>query len=67
MTALVKTVIAGGVATLTLNRPKEMNSFDGDTARAIVDAVGAFAVDDTVRVMVLAAEGRSFSTNGDFN
>lgn len=67
MVALVKTAVAGGVATLTLNRPKEMNSFDGDTARAIIEAVEAFAADDSVRVMVLAAEGRSFSAGGDFN
>ncbi|MFO1157698.1 MAG: enoyl-CoA hydratase-related protein [Reyranellaceae bacterium] len=67
MTALVKTAVADGVATLTLNRPKEMNSFDGDTARAIIEAVEAFAIDDSVRVMVLAAEGRSFSAGGDFN
>ena len=67
MTALVKTAVAGGVATLTLNRPKEMNSFDGDTARAIIETVEAFAADASVRVMVLAAEGRSFSAGGDFN
>lgn len=67
MTTPVKTTVAGGVATLTLNRPKEMNSFDGDTARAIVEAVEAFAADDAVRIMVLAAEGRSFSAGGDFN
>lgn len=67
MTALVKTAVADGVATLTLNRPKEMNSFDGDTARAIIEAVEAFAIDNSVRVMVLAAEGRSFSAGGDFN
>lgn len=67
MTIPVKTTVAGGVATLTLNRPKEMNAFDGDTARGIIAAVEAFAADGSVRVMVLAAEGRSFSAGGDFN
>ena len=63
----VKTAVAGGVARLTLNRADRMNSFDGDTARAIVDAVEAFAADDAVRVLVVGSEGRAFSAGGDFN
>jgi methylglutaconyl-CoA hydratase len=63
----VKSAVAGGVARLTLNRADQMNSFDGDTARAIVDAVEAFADDDTVRVLVVGSEGRAFSAGGDFN
>ena len=67
MTATVKTAVADGVARLTLNRPDEMNSFDGDTARAIMDAVEGFAEDDRVRVLVLESEGNAFSAGGDFN
>ena len=67
MGSTVRTAVAGGVARLTLDRPAEMNSFDGDTARAIVDAVEAFADDDEVRVLVLGGEGRAFSAGGDFN
>ncbi len=63
----VKTAVAGGVARITLNRADQMNSFDGDTARAIVDAVEAFAADDAVRVLVVGSEGRAFSAGGDFN
>jgi methylglutaconyl-CoA hydratase len=63
----VKTAVAGGVARLTLNRDDRMNSFDGDTARAIVDAAEAFAADDAVRVLVVGSEGRAFSAGGDFN
>ena len=63
----VKTAVAGGVARLTLNRADQMNSFDGDTARAIIDAVEAFAADDAVRVLVVGSEGRVFSAGGDFN
>jgi methylglutaconyl-CoA hydratase len=63
----VKTAVAGGVARLTLNRADQMNSFDGDAARAIVDAVEAFAADDAVRVLVVGSEGRVFSAGGDFN
>ncbi|MBI2734960.1 MAG: enoyl-CoA hydratase/isomerase family protein [Rhodospirillales bacterium] len=67
MSATVKTAVADGVAWLTLNRPDEMNSFDGDTARAIIDAVEGFAEDDGVRVLVLGSEGKAFSAGGDFN
>ena len=63
----IKTAVAGGVAQLTLDRPDAMNAFDGDTARAIIDAVEGFANDDAVRVLVLGSEGRAFSAGGDFN
>lgn len=59
--------VDGGIATLRLNRPDAMNSFDADTARAIRDTVEEFAADDSVRVLVLTAEGRAFSAGGDFN
>lgn len=67
MSATVKTAVTDGVARLTLNRPDEMNSFDGDTVRAIIDAVEGFAADDRVRVLVLGGEGNAFSAGGDFN
>lgn len=67
MTDPILTKIEGGVATLTLNRPKEMNAFDGDTARAIIEALEAFATDETVRVLVMASDGPVFCAGGDFN
>ena len=67
MTSLVLTHVEDGVATLILNRPVAMNAFDGDTARAIADAVGSFADDPAVRVMIVGAAGKSFSAGGDFN
>jgi len=67
MSSTVLTRIEDGVATLTLNRPLAMNAFDGDTARAIIEAVEAFGADPAVRVMVVSGEGRSFSAGGDFN
>ncbi len=63
----ILTSIASGVGTLRISRPDEMNSFDADTARAVVAAVERFAADPAVRVMVVASEGRAFSAGGDFN
>jgi methylglutaconyl-CoA hydratase len=67
MGATVRTSVADGVGRLTLCRPAELNAFDGDTARAISDSVDAFAVDDSVRVLVIGSEGDAFSAGGDFN
>lgn len=67
MTGTVLTRVEQGVGTLTLNRPKEMNSFDVDMARAIVDAVEHFADDAAVRVMVVEGTGDAFCAGGDFN
>jgi methylglutaconyl-CoA hydratase len=67
MSKTVLTSIQDGVATLRLNRPEEMNSLDADTARAICDAIEAFAADASVRVLVLAGEGPAFCAGGDFN
>ena len=67
MSSTVLSSVDGGIATLRLNRPNAMNSFDADTARLIRDTVEAFGADEAVRVLVLTAEGRAFSAGGDFN
>jgi methylglutaconyl-CoA hydratase len=59
--------VADGIATVTLNRPKEMNSFDGATAEAILETLARVARDPAVRVVVVAAQGPAFSAGGDFN
>ena len=67
MTEAPLTSIEHGVATLRLNRAEDMNSLDGDTARAIREAVESFGANDAVRVLVIGGEGRAFSAGGDFN
>ncbi len=59
--------VAHGIATVTLNRPKEMNSFDGATARTILETLARVAGDPACRVVVFAANGPAFSAGGDFN
>jgi enoyl-CoA hydratase len=59
--------IDGGVARLTLRRPRQANRLtveDLDTLRAFIDAVNA---DATVRVLVLAGEGRHFCSGFDLS
>ena len=67
MSSVVSTGVKDGLATLTLNRPENMNAFDAEAARAIADAVASFAADPGVRVMVVTGSGGSFSAGGDFN
>jgi methylglutaconyl-CoA hydratase len=61
------TTDARGVATLTLNRPDVHNAFD-DALIAELDRLLAQLTDDrAVRVVVLAAAGRSFSAGADLH
>ncbi|HTR85019.1 MAG TPA: enoyl-CoA hydratase-related protein [Reyranella sp.] len=67
MTGTIKTSVSEGVASLWLDRPKEMNALDAATAQAIIDALKGLAADPKVRVLVLGGSGLVFSAGGDFN
>ncbi|MFC1813735.1 enoyl-CoA hydratase/isomerase family protein [Thermodesulfobacteriota bacterium] len=50
------------VGTITLNRPEAMNTFNVPSARALNDALISMDKDDEVRVMIIRASGKHFST-----
>lgn len=50
------------IGVITLNRPEEMNTFNVPFARALNDALWSFDEDDAVRVVVIQAAGKHFST-----
>ena len=54
-----------GVAVLTLNRPQSRNSLSEAMLEALGDALTAIAHDDSVRAVVLAANGLAFSAGHD--
>lgn len=56
---------ARGVATLWLNREDKHNALSALMIRELTDAAALLAQDDEVRVVVLAARGRSFCAGGD--
>ena len=56
---------ARGVKTLTLNRPDAFNALSEDLLSALQRELDATASDDTVRVVVLAANGRAFCAGHD--
>lgn len=55
------------VATITINRPDAMNSFDAALRADLASALRDAAFDDAVRVIVLTGTGRSFSAGADLN
>ena len=54
-----------GISTLTLNRPERYNALSEALLEALQGAIDRIAVDQSVRVMVLAARGRAFCTGHD--
>ena len=54
-----------GVVTLTLNRPKSYNALSEEMLKALQDELNAIAADDTIRVVVIAANGPAFCAGHD--
>ena len=57
--------VADGVATITLNRPDKLNSFDRALSLEVIDALDRVKDDATVRAVVLTGAGRAFSAGQD--
>jgi methylglutaconyl-CoA hydratase len=56
-----------GVATVTMNRPELHNAFDDILIDELTDVLRELDEDPDVRVVVLAASGKSFSAGADLN
>ena len=54
-----------GVATITLNRPDVLNSFNRSMARELRESIDKVAADDSVRAVVLTGAGRGFCAGQD--
>jgi enoyl-CoA hydratase/carnithine racemase len=59
------TQVENGVATLTLNRPRQFNAISMDMLIAMQAALDAIAGDASVRVVVIAGSGSAFSGGHD--
>ena len=57
--------VAEGVATITLNRPDKLNSFDREMALETIEALDQARDDAAVRAILLTGEGRAFSAGQD--
>jgi methylglutaconyl-CoA hydratase len=67
MGAFVVIAREGPVATITMARPDVHNAFNEHLIAHLHDAVRALVEDDSVRVIVLAGEGKSFSAGADLD
>lgn len=56
---------AGGIVTITLNRPSRLNAFTAAMLVVLRDALEQAAADEACRVVVIKAAGRAFSTGQD--
>lgn len=65
MASLLTSLDARGVATLTLNRPEVHNAFDDAVIGELNGAIEHFGKHPDVRLLVLRAEGKSFSAGAD--
>src|SRR4051794_14029004 len=55
------------VATLTLNRPAQLNAFTVTMMREMIDAFGRVDADDDVRAVIVTGAGRGFCAGADLS
>lgn len=56
---------ADGIATITLNRPEQLNSFSDELLADLREGLADVRDDDDVRVLILTGAGRAFCAGGD--
>ncbi|WP_137389891.1 enoyl-CoA hydratase/isomerase family protein [Rhodoligotrophos defluvii] len=61
----VQCAVRDGVATITLNRPEQLNPLDRLTVAALLALVRRLEEDSSISVVVLRGAGRAFSAGGD--
>jgi 2-(1,2-epoxy-1,2-dihydrophenyl)acetyl-CoA isomerase len=57
--------VAGGIATITLDRPEALNSLEGRLKTELLDAIRQAGRDSSVRVVILTGAGRAFCAGQD--
>jgi methylglutaconyl-CoA hydratase len=71
MTApLYKTIVltqTGAVLQINLNRPEVHNAFNSETILELIDAFDKVRADNSIRVVILTGEGKSFCAGADIN
>lgn len=55
----------GGIATLTLNRPKSLNAISRQMADEMTEALTQLSADAALRVLILRGAGQAFCAGGD--
>jgi len=55
------------IITLTLNRPEVHNAFDDELINTFISILKEIEIDSTIRLVILSANGKSFSAGADLN
>ena len=66
-TKTIRFAIERGIATLTMNRPENLNAINLEMLDEMLRAIFDCTNNREVRVVILAGEGRAFSSGGDIN
>jgi enoyl-CoA hydratase len=61
----ITTSIQQGIGHITMNRPKQLNALNSAMMREMLHALTSFENDESVKAIVLSAEGRAFSAGFD--
>lgn len=63
--SLIRRDVQDGIATVTLAAPHSLNALSTAMLMALEDSFADLALDDSIRVVILAAEGKAFSAGHD--
>ena len=59
--------VADNIATITMNRPDQLNAFTGRMMIEMIDAFDQSDADDEVRAVIVTGEGRGFCAGADLS
>ena len=59
--------VAEHIATITLNRPEQLNAFTGVMMNEMIDAFDRIDADDDVRAVIVTGAGRGFCAGADLS
>lgn len=64
---ILTTIDSAGRATVTMNRPELHNAFNENLVASLTESLRRLDADPAVRLVILAANGKSFSAGADLN